>query len=233
MTVEGPVEARAQHTDEQLALLAQAGDGRAADLLARRYLDHAYTIANVLGYSTPLNGRDDIRQEALHGLYGAIRAYRPDRGTTFKSFATMCIRRWLYTVLKTDTRAQRYTVVGPLRLDAPLADQDGGLSDDELDLHDKVADPRSDVVDLLTGRERLALVGRVVRAELSPLEQACVRMFAAGASYPEIDAALAGGIDDRPPSERAQATPVKVVDNALTRARRKIAARLEDEGLAA
>jgi RNA polymerase sporulation-specific sigma factor len=207
-------------------------------LLARRYINYARTVAHRLGYSTPLNSGEDMGQEALHGLHSAIRYYQPGRGMTFRTFTTMCVRRWLYTVVKNDTRMQRHSDVAPLRLDAPLADQHGARTDDSLDLHDAIADPAADVVadvvELLDRRERVAAVARVIDCDLSPLESACCELFIDGYTYVEIEERIvADGIDRRPSNARAAYSATKVVDNALTRARRKIAAALEDEGLAA
>ena len=46
----------------------------------------------------------DLIQEGLVGLFKAVRDYRSDKDTSFRSFAELCITRQIITAIKTATR---------------------------------------------------------------------------------------------------------------------------------
>ena len=47
---------------------------------------------------------EDLIQEGLIGLYKAVRDFRSDKETSFRSFAELCITRQIITAIKTATR---------------------------------------------------------------------------------------------------------------------------------
>ena len=47
---------------------------------------------------------DDVIQEGMIGLYKAIRDFRPERQTSFRSFAELCVTRQLITAIKASYR---------------------------------------------------------------------------------------------------------------------------------
>ena len=47
---------------------------------------------------------DDLVQEGLIGLYKAVRDFRADKETSFRSFAELCVTRQIITAIKTATR---------------------------------------------------------------------------------------------------------------------------------
>ena len=47
---------------------------------------------------------EDLIQEGMIGLFKAIRDYRPDRGTSFQSFANLCIDRQMYHAVEASNR---------------------------------------------------------------------------------------------------------------------------------
>lgn len=209
-------EPRAAVPDEVLVARAQAGDRLAADVLVRRYQRVAYAIARPL--STHLTDTDDMRQEALHGVLGAIRSYRPGLGPTFQSFVKVCVTRWCFTVIVRDRRGMRRAELTPAALDA----NDGDFNEpyyvaveDPLAVNPSVA---------LERKEELAAVVRIVSSELSPLERAAVVGLMNGESYAETANRL--GLDVRTTADGCLRS--KQVDNALQRARRKVLAALEE-----
>ena len=54
--------------------------------------------------SWPAATRNDLIQEGLVGLYKAVRDFRSDKETSFRSFAELCITRQIITAIKTATR---------------------------------------------------------------------------------------------------------------------------------
>ena len=43
---------------------------------------------------------EDVLQEAMIGLYKAVRDYRADRDAAFITFADLCIQRQIYTAIR-------------------------------------------------------------------------------------------------------------------------------------
>jgi RNA polymerase sigma factor (sigma-70 family) len=88
--------------DLQLALKARNGDGVAMDQLIRRYTGFVRLKAS--SYFLAGGDSEDLIQEGLIGLYKAVRDYRTDKETSFRSFAELCVTRQIITAIKTATR---------------------------------------------------------------------------------------------------------------------------------
>src|SRR5207244_7242988 len=81
--------------DLQLALRARNGDGSALDALIRRYTGFVRLKAS--SYFLAGGESEDLIQEGLIGLYKAVRDFRPDKETSFRSFAELCVHRHILT----------------------------------------------------------------------------------------------------------------------------------------
>src|SRR5215217_812711 len=88
--------------DLQLVLKARNGDDAALDTLVRRYTGFVRLKAS--SYFLAGGESDDLIQEGLIGLYKAVRDFRSDKDTSFRSFAELCITRQIITAIKTATR---------------------------------------------------------------------------------------------------------------------------------
>src|ERR687894_3002794 len=88
--------------DLQLVLRARNGDGGALDVLIRRYTGFVRLKAS--SYFLAGGDSEDLVQEGLIGLYKAVRDFRSDKETSFRSFAELCITRQIITAIKTATR---------------------------------------------------------------------------------------------------------------------------------
>src|SRR5919109_375966 len=88
--------------DLQLVVRARNGDSGALEELIRRYTGFVRLKAS----SYFLAGADpeDLIQEGLIGLYKAVRDFRHDKETSFRSFAELCVTRQIITAIKTATR---------------------------------------------------------------------------------------------------------------------------------
>ena len=91
-----------QPDDEYLVALAKQGASHATDRLVRRY--HGFVRLKASSYFLIGGESDDLIQEGLVGLYKAIRDYRPERESSFRNFAELCITRQIITAVKTATR---------------------------------------------------------------------------------------------------------------------------------
>jgi len=88
--------------DLRLVLRARNGDSGAMDALLRRYTGFVRLKAS--SYFIAGGESDDLIQEGLVGLYKAVRDFRSDKDTSFRSFAELCITRQIITAIKTATR---------------------------------------------------------------------------------------------------------------------------------
>src|SRR5512133_918951 len=88
--------------DLQLVLRARNGDGAALDQLMRRYTGFVRLKAS--SYFLAGGDSEDLIQEGLIGLYKAVRDFRTDKETSFRSFAELCVTRQIITAIKTATR---------------------------------------------------------------------------------------------------------------------------------
>ena len=88
--------------DLQLVLRARNGSQEALDGLMRRYAGFVRLKAS--SYFLAGGDSDDLVQEGMIGLYKAVRDFRPDKETSFRSFAELCVTRQIITAIKTATR---------------------------------------------------------------------------------------------------------------------------------
>src|SRR5581483_11138878 len=85
--------------DLQLAARARNGDTLARDALIRRYTSFVRMKAS--SYFLAGGDSEDLVQEGLIGLCKAVRDFRPDKETSFRSFAELCVTRQIITAIKT------------------------------------------------------------------------------------------------------------------------------------
>src|SRR5678809_742225 len=81
---------------------ARNGDQKALDELIRRYTGFVRLKAS--SYFLARGDSEDLIQEGLIGLYKAVRDFRSDKETSFRSFAELCVTRQIITAIKTATR---------------------------------------------------------------------------------------------------------------------------------
>jgi RNA polymerase sigma-H factor len=193
-------------TDAALVLQARGGDHLAGQMLVRRHGDLAGFHAS--NYFAPGLEKDDLKQEGLLGLAKAIRDYRSDRQSSFRNFASTCVERQVITAVKAATRKKHKALNTATSLDAPLGEDGSTLS--ELLSDDYLPSVAASVQSNEDGRK----LGRALML-LTPLERHSIIGVANGWPYEEI--------------ARNLHTSAKAVDNAVQRARRKLASALDVE----
>ena len=85
-------------SDEELCACVRAGNRLAEEVLAARY--HRLVRSCARPYFLAGGDSEDLLQEGMFGLIKAIREYETGHGASFYTFAETCIRRRLYSVLK-------------------------------------------------------------------------------------------------------------------------------------
>jgi RNA polymerase sporulation-specific sigma factor len=94
-------------TDEVLTE-AQHGDQDAVRQVFDYYRNFVFLKAK--NYFLVGADRDDLIQEGMIGLLKAIRAYDVEKAASFKTFATICIKRQLITAIKSANSQKNYAL---------------------------------------------------------------------------------------------------------------------------
>jgi RNA polymerase sporulation-specific sigma factor len=189
--------------DLRLVIQARNGDDAALDALIRRYTGFVRLKAS--SYFLAGGEGDDLIQEGLIGLYKAVRDFRSDKDTSFRSFAELCITRQIITAIKTATRFKH----SPLNSYVSFSQAPAGQEEGECSLGDALPGPGIDdpAVCVISTEELQSLVF-CLGTGLSPLESDALRLYIEGRSYEEMAEELA--------------CDTKTIDNALQRVKRKI-----------
>jgi RNA polymerase sporulation-specific sigma factor len=189
--------------DLRLVLRARNGDSAAMDALLRRYTGFVRLKAS--SYFIAGGESDDLIQEGLVGLYKAVRDFRTDKETSFRSFAELCITRQIITAIKTATRFKH----APLNTYVSFSHTPAGQEDGDCTLGDALPGPGVDdpAICVISTEELQSLVF-CLGTGLSPLESDALRLYLEGNSYEEMAEGL--GCD------------TKTIDNALQRVKRKV-----------
>jgi RNA polymerase sporulation-specific sigma factor len=190
--------------DLQLVLRARNGDGVALDVLIRRYTSFVRLKAS--SYFLAGGDAEDLVQEGLIGLYKAVRDFRADKETSFRSFAELCVTRQIITAIKTATRFKHAPLNTYVSFSHTPAGQD---SDSEVTLGDALPGPGVDDPSVcVISTEELQSLVFTLGSGLSQLEADALRLYLEGSSYEQMAEEL--GCD------------TKTIDNALQRVKRKI-----------
>lgn len=188
--------------DERLVEQVQQGDGQALNQLILKY--KGFVRGKARTYFLIGADREDIIQEGMIGLYKAIRDYRPDKLSSFKMFAELCVTRQIITAIKTATRQKHIPLNSYVSLDKPIYDEESDRTLIDIIAEDELGDPEK----LLINREKNGDMEIKMREVLSELEQEVLNLYLDGCSYQEISLKLN--------------RHVKSIDNALQRVKRKL-----------
>ncbi len=189
--------------DEDLCRLAASGDRTAEERLVTRYTRLVRTCARPFFLAG--GDSEDLTQEGMVGLIKAVREYDAEKEASFRTFAEICIRNRLYSVLRAAARDKHKALNQSVSLDTP-----------EFDSHSYTSGTNNlaqrNPEDFLIDREHTAALLSGVRKQLSEFEAKILGYYLDGLSCREI--------------ARTVGKPPKSVDNAVQRIRRKVAQQL-------
>ena len=131
------------------------------------------------------------------GLFRAVRDYRPEKGASFATFASLCVERQIYKAIEISGRQKHK----PLNSYISLSEENSPLKDAE-DI--KQQNPEEIVID----RENANQMLEKIREKLSPFENQVLEAYLDGTDYRQIAAQMGKSS--------------KSIDNALQRIRNKI-----------
>jgi RNA polymerase sporulation-specific sigma factor len=190
---------------------AQQGDNRALELIIERY--KGVVRAKSRTYFLIGADREDLLQEGMIGLYKAIRDYNPNKHSTFKAFAELCITRQIITAIKTATRQKHTPLNSYISLNKAIFDDESSDNKTLLDMLGKTS--VNDPEELMINRENLSGIKDKMKEVLSSLERSVLGLYLQGDTYNEISEKIG--------------RHVKSIDNALQRVKRKLEKYLEEE----
>ncbi len=184
-------------TDEQLQQLVCDGNIEAEEALLQRYV----RVVRIHSRLLFLAGGDseDLFQEGMMGLLSAVRKYRADKDSSFKTFAETCIRNRIHSAVRSASRKKHAPLNDGIPLDV-LSDESNSPSTPFLQ-----RDPEEQVLARESADEFFSTFSRC----LSKFETVVLEHYLAGLSKTEIAFAL----------NRDE----KAIDNAVQRIRRKLA----------
>lgn len=199
---------KGEFDDHYLVAVAKRGDPRAFETIVTRY--RGFVRLKASSYFLLGGDSEDLIQEGLVGLYKAIRDFRPDRESSFRNFAELCITRQIITAVKTATRNKH----SPLNQYVSFSQSPAsGGSDSETTLDEILPGPSSsDPVNQAIATEELGSLVACLGRVLSELESRVLSLYLDGHSYEVV-------------AERLDCD-TKTVDNALQRVKRKVGSHL-------
>lgn len=189
-------------TDEEIVSRAKNGENRAQEYLISKYEN--FVKAKAKSYFLIGADKEDIYQEGMIGLYKAIRDFNPERSTSFKAFAEICVVRQIITAIKTATRQKHIPLNTYVSLNKPIYEEESERTLLDVLAGMKITDPE----ELMIGKEQMAYIEEKISKVLSGLELEVLTSYLDGKSYQEIASDL----------ERHS----KSIDNALQRVKRKL-----------
>jgi RNA polymerase sporulation-specific sigma factor len=189
-------------SDEEIVAQAKSGNNRAQEYLISKYEN--FVKAKAKSYFLIGADKEDIYQEGMIGLYKAIRDFNPEKSTSFKAFAEICVIRQIITAIKTATRQKHIPLNNYISLNKPIYEEESERTLLDVLTGLKITDPE----ELMISKEQINYIEGKISKVLSGLELEVLTSYLDGKSYQEIASDL----------ERHS----KSIDNALQRVKRKL-----------
>ena len=181
-------------SDEQLVKKYQDGDQAILNYICEKY--KPLVLKNSKKYFLVGGENEDLIQEGMIGLFGAIGDYNTSSDVTFFHFASMCIDRQMIKAIEASNRKKH----SPLNAYVSIYDDEGG----DMDEPSLASDDPAELI--IEAEENMTLIDRL-KSALSPMEQQVFDLYMQDLNYKEIAAKLGK-------SEKS-------IDNTLTRIKQK------------
>ena len=193
--------------DEEIIVKIKTGNEQALTYLLNKYKPLVNNKVNkyfIIGAE-----KEDIIQEGMIGLYKAIKSFDMEKQNTFKTFANICIERQLITAIKTSTRQKHM----PLNTCISLNTSAYSNEDDSIELLETYNNKTiEDPLETMMKKEYYKEIKQTITSSLSKFEKQVLDRLVLGESYETI-------------AKRFD-TPVKSIDNAIQRIRKKANSRI-------
>lgn len=195
-------------SDDELIALIRQGEPMVTEFLVEKYT----TLIRAKARSYFLIGADgeDVIQEGMIGFYKAIRDYEPEGESSFKVFAELCVTRQIITAIKSANRKKHSPLNSYISLNEPVGDDEGDSLESRYGLPTALTPEQ-----LYIGKESTNALYKRIKDALSTFEYAVFEQYISGVSYMTIAEEM-----DK---------PMKSIDNALQRIKKKIEKCIESE----
>ncbi len=189
--------------DNELIAMIKKGNKKALNYLLGKYTDIVSMKAGK--YFIVGAEKEDIMQEGLIGLFKAVKSFDPEKQSSFKTFANLCIERQLQTAIKSSMRQKHMPLNSYLSFNISAYEENDDTS--LLEVFENENATVEDPLDIVTKKEYYNFVEERIDETLSDFEKQVLHRYTNGESYVEI-------------AKKVNA-PVKSVDNAIQRIRKK------------
>ena len=183
-------------SDDSLWKAVSAGDLDAEEILTNRYSVLVRKCARP--YFLVGGDSEDLIQEGMLGLLSAVRSYSPDLKVPFRTYAERCIKRRVYSAIRSASRLKHRPLNDSISIESPDLEKTMALSNDISRVPEE----------LVITRELTDELKHQLRNNLSSFEKKVLDFYLDGLSYADIAVKVA--------------KPVKSVDNAVQRIRKKL-----------
>lgn len=183
-------------SDVRLCAMVKSGNDLAFNEIVNRY-SSLIKIKSFQYFNNQLDN-DDFFQEGTLSLLKAVKSYNPDSGTSFKTYAGICIERRFISLIKAGTRKKRMPQENVVSIHS--------ISDEML--LNSNEDTTLDPIDLVVEKELLSSKKEQIKNILSPFEYNVLSLHIVGYGYKKISKALN--------------ISLKSVDNSLQRIKSKL-----------
>lgn len=184
---------------EDFVLLAQQGDEQAEEKVFESFKEIVNQICR--SYFLIDGDIEDLIQEGMIGLYKAIKNFSLVSNTSFKTFATLCIKRQIQTAIKHSSTQKNKPLSEAINF---TSISDNNSSDEEAFLQSNKLSPD----DKMIANENFNELKEKIKNALSDMELKILNLYLQGFTYAEISLKL--DINK------------KSIDNALSRIKNKL-----------
>lgn len=201
-------------TDEAVISVIREGDTEAVDFILEKYKNLVRQKARKLFL---IGGdQDDLIQEGMIGLYKAIRDYRMDKESSFRTFADLCVSRQIYDAIKSSNRQKNIPLNTYISLNTPIYGKNSEKEEEGFLADRLFANNKSNPEKLVIDKENTSVLEYELERRLSNFELQVLEQYLSGCQYTEI-------------AQTLQKNP-KSIDNALQRIRTKVSTLIKDLG---
>lgn len=191
--------------DEDVVEFARSGNSLALDYLLKKY--KKIVKAKSAFYFIAGGDKDDIIQEGMIGLFKAIKSFDRNKFGSFVHFVNICIKGQMISAVKSANRNKHIPLNSYISLNKPYYDDNTDRTLIEVLEGSRTTDP----MELFISIEEVDKMEREMSRLLSDLEFEVAINYLDGKSYDEIS--------------KAMDKDFKCIDNALQRARKKLASK--------
>ncbi len=200
-----------EQNDEALIALYREGNTEAMEVLLERYKQVVKSKARyyfLLGADT-----EDIIQEGMIGLYKAVCSFDPQKQTAFSSFAEVCIKRQMFSAIKSASRHKHLPLNSYISLYKPVYESNSDMVVSDIVSAIDDGNPETIIID----KESFVKTREDINKVLSEFECRVLSLYLKGKTYQQIADTLQ--------------KEVKSIDNALQRIKKKLIFRWDNKSM--